>query len=121
MKKEQKKQVRYLIYTAIIMAMGLLLLKYLPMQIWGDNIKFDASSHIVWACFVLYFIYFFIDQNKQWRIPYFVFAAAILAIIAIQRIVTGAHNEVGIILGIAISLIAIIVPRQKEVKNKLKF
>jgi membrane-associated phospholipid phosphatase len=119
--KKTKKQIMELIYTAIIMAIGLILLKVVPMQIYGGDIPFDASSHVVWAVFVLYVVYFFIDQNKSWRIPYFIFAAAILAIIAIQRIIIGAHNEIGVMLGIVISIIAIIIPRWKEVHKKLKF
>ena len=119
--KKTKKQVIELIYTWIIMAIGLVIFKYIPMAIFGKDILFDASSHVVWTCFGLYFIYFFIDQNKSWRMPYFIFAAIVVIIVSIQRIIVGEHNEVGIFLALAISAIAIILPRWSEVINKLRF
>jgi len=119
--KKTKKQIMELVYTGSIMGLGLLIFKYLPMQIFGKDILFDASSHVVWTCFVLYLIYFFIDQNKSWRIPYFIISAIVIAIMSVERIMVGAHNGIGILLALAISAVAIIIPRWKEVKNRLRF
>lgn len=108
----------YLTHTAIIMIIGLLLLKFVPMKIFGVDILFDASMHITIACFILYTLYLFI-KDKKWRIPYFILAFAILVIISIQRIISDKHNDVGLLLGLAVSLIAIMAPRWKEVKKHL--
>ena len=123
-KKEQerkKMQIKELVYTAIIMIAGLLLFKFLPMEIFGWNILFDASMHITIACFVLYFIYFFIDQNKSWRIPYAIFCFAVLTIISVQRILVSAHNDTGLLLGLIISVVAIAIPRWNEIKKEIEF
>lgn len=119
--KNIQKQIKELIYTIAIMGIGLAIFKYLPMQIYGKDILFDASSHVVWTFFALYLIYFFIDQNKSWRIPYFIFSSIIIVIVAMQRIIVESHNEVGILLALAISAIAIIIPRWKEIKKKVEF
>jgi len=115
------KQIKLLIQTAILMIIGLVIFKYLPMYIWGEDILFDASSHIVWTSFGLYVIWFFIDQNKSWRIPYFIFTGAVLIIMAIQRVIAHQHNEVGIILGLCVAFFAIFIPRWKELGRKFKF
>ena len=116
-----KKQIKWIIFTGIIMVIGLLLFKYLPMEIYGKYILFDASAHIVIACFILYIFWFFVDQNKNLRIPYLIFSFAILIIISLQRIVREKHDEFGLILGLLISAIAISLPRMKEIKGGLKF
>ena len=91
------------------------------MEIYGDGILFDASAHIVIACFVLYFFWFFVDENKNLRIPYLIFSFAVLVVIALQRIVRSKHDEFGLIIGLVISLIAISLPRIKEIKKGIKF
>jgi len=116
-----KKQIKWILFTGIIMIIGLLLFKYLPMQIYGKEILFDASAHIVVACFILYVFWFFVDQNKSLRVFYTIFSLVILVIIALQRMVTENHDEYGLILGLIISVIAIIIPRIKQVKRSLKF
>lgn len=123
-KKEQAKkktQIKELALTAVIMLLGLALLKYLPMYIFGEDILFDASQHIVVASFVLYFVYFFIDQNEKWKIPYFILCFVVLTVISIQRILANAHNDVGLLLGALISIIAIAIPRWGELNKKIKF
>lgn len=114
------KKVKSFIYTIIIMTIGLLLLKWVPMKIYGDGILFDASMHLTIAVAILYLIYLFIENVKSWRIIYFVFAFLILSIISIQRIISNAHDDVGLLLGLLLSIIAIIIPRWKEVKKKLR-
>lgn len=116
-----KKQIKWIIMTWIIIAIGLVLFKYLPMQIYGKEILFDASSHIVWTSFAIYVLWFFVDQNKSWKTPYFIFSAAVLIIMSIQRIITKQHNEVGIMLGFVVVGLAILIPRWKEFKKRLKF
>jgi hypothetical protein len=39
----------------------------------------------------------------------------------IQRIIAGAHNEVGVMLGLAIAGLAIVIPRWKEFKKGVSF
>jgi hypothetical protein len=39
----------------------------------------------------------------------------------IQRIVAGEHNEIGVMLGLAIAGLAIIIPRWKEFKEGIKW
>ncbi len=121
MKLHTKQQIIWISWRTVIMGIGLLLFKYLPMYIYGGYILFDASSHVVWTSWGLYVLWFFIDQKKSWRTPYFIFAGAILIIMSIQRIIAGVHNEVGVVLGLAIAGLAIIIPRWKEFKKGVNF
>ncbi|MEA3329535.1 MAG: hypothetical protein U9Q06_02210 [Nanoarchaeota archaeon] len=121
MKKRVSGQIRKIFFTAVIMFGGLLLLKYLPMRIYGSDILFDASAHIVTASFVLYVIYFFVDQNKSWRIPYFIFAFAVIVIISLQRILANAHNDFGLLLGLLLALFSVFLPNWRDIKNKIEF
>jgi hypothetical protein len=120
-KLHTKQQMIWIMWTTVIMGIGLILFKYIPMQIYGENILFDASSHIIWTSWGLYVVWFFIDQKKSWRVPYFSLCAVILIIMGIQRIIAGEHNEVGIMLGLAIAGLAIAIPRWKEFKEGIKF
>jgi len=45
----------------------------------------------------------------------------VLIIMGIQRIVTNQHNEVGVMLGLAIAGLAIILPRLKEFRKGVRF
>jgi membrane-associated phospholipid phosphatase len=111
-------RIKQIIYTAILMIIGSILFKTIPMDIFGPNILFDASRHIMVACFVLYILFLFI-KDKSWRIPYFILSFAVLMIISIQRIISNAHNDIGLLMGFVLSLIAIIIPRWGEVKKHL--
>jgi len=102
------------------MAIGLVLLKFIPMKVYGDTILFDASMHITIASAILYFLYLVIEKTKNWRIPFFILAAVVLFVISVQRIISNAHNDVGLLLGLLLSLVAILIPRWKEVKKKIK-
>jgi len=121
MKFHIKKQLKWILWTTIIIIIGLILFKYIPMYIYGEYILFDASSHIIWTSWGLYVMWFFIDQKKSWRIPYFIFSAVVLIIMGIQRIVTNQHNEFGVMLGLAVAGLAIILPRLKEFKKEVNF
>ena len=103
------------------MLVGLFLLKYIPMEIYGADILFDASGHIVGTCFILYVFYFFIDQNKNWRTPFFIFSFAVLMVISFQRIEANAHNDFGLLLGFLVSIISISIPNWRELKRKINF
>ena len=109
------------IYTLILMIIGLFIFKWYPMSIYGKDILYDASAHIVFASFILYFIYLLIEKNKSWKIPYLTFYFIILIVLSFQRIKYNAHNYIGIILGFLISLTSILIPNWKIVKNKIKF
>lgn len=118
---KKKKQFKWIISTFFIMVLGLIILKFFPMEIYGKDILFDASAHIVVAGFILYVFWFFIDQNKNWRVPYLVFSFVALGVISVQRILRGKHNDIGILLGFFILFIGIVVPRWKKFKKELDF
>jgi hypothetical protein len=40
---------------------------------------------------------------------------------SIQRIIAGAHNEVGVVLGLAIAGLAIVLPRWEEFRKGVRF
>jgi len=119
--KKQKEQVKKIIISGIIMSLGLLFFKYIPIKIFGTSILWDASFHLTTAIFLLYIVWFFIDQNIKWRLPYFILSLMILTIIAIQRIITFHHNELGLITGLIIGILGIGIAERKFLKNKLKF
>lgn len=121
MKFHTKQQLIWIFWTAVLMAIGLILFKYIPMYLYGKDILFDASSHIVWTSWGLYVVWFFVDQKKEWRIPYFILSAGVLIIMGIQRIIAGAHNELGVMLGLVIAGIAIILPRWNEFEKGVRF
>lgn len=110
-----------ILIAGAVTAAGLLLFKYLPMLIWGRDILFDASGHIAGAMFVLYVLWFFIDQNKRWRTPFFIFAAMVLMVISLQRIVDNAHNDIGLLLGLVLGLLAICASQWRAIKKKIQF
>ncbi len=113
--------VRELVIAGTVSAAGLLVFKYLPMSIWGRDILFDASGHVTIAIFALYVLWFFIDQNRRWHLPFFLFAAMVLTVISVQRIVDNAHNDVGLLLGLALGLFAVGASQWGTVKKRLKF
>jgi len=103
------------------MFFGLLIFKFFPMYLSGREILFDASMHIVVASFILYVLWFFIDQNKTWTTPYFIFCSAVLLIIGVQRILINAHSDVGILLGLIISIISVGISRWRTIRGKISF
>lgn len=116
-----KKNIKKIVTAGSLMALGVLVFKFLPMRLWGSDILFDASLHLITASFVLYILWFFIDQNKNWRLPFFLFAALILFIISVQRIAVNAHNDIGLLLGLIISLLSIAIAERKNLRGKLRF
>ena len=103
------------------MIFGLFIFKWAPILIWGDEILFDASMHIIVASFVLYCLWFFIDQNENWHLPFYIFSAVFLFVISVQRILVDAHNDVGLLLGFIIAILSIAISEQKNLKGKFKF
>jgi hypothetical protein len=116
-----KDNVHRLAIAAIIIVAGLFFLKYIPMRVWGYGILFDASAHISLAMFVLYFVWFFIDQNKSWRIPFFVFSLVVLSIISLQRILIFAHNDIGLLLGFLLGAVAIGASQWDVIRKRIEF
>lgn len=114
-------QIAALVRAGSVMVVGLLLFKLLPMQIFGDDITFDASAHITITMFCLYVLWFYIDQNKSWRLPFLIFGLAVLTIVSLQRIMVNAHNDIGLLGGLLLSLAAIGYSQKDRLKNKLKF
>ncbi len=119
--KKTKKQLVSLIICLLIMTLGLILLKFIPMKIFGREILFDASMHITAAVFTLYVIWYFVDQNIKWKIPYLIFSALVITIVAINRILNNAHNDIGLLMGLILSCLAIITSRWDYFRGKLKF
>lgn len=110
-----KNKIIKIIYSALIMLVGLIILKYIPMQIFGKDILFDASQHIVVAGFILYLGYVIIGYKDKIMIPYYFLSFMVLTFIAIQRIITNAHNDIGLILGLIVVTLGILIPQWKEV------
>lgn len=121
MTKSTQIKLKALLKAGLIMCVGLFLFKFIPMEIFGRDIKFDASAHITITMFLLYFIWFFVDQNKSWRTIYFVFSLVVISIVAVQRILVDAHNDIGLLGGLLISIFAIVHSQKKYFKNKFKF
>lgn len=121
MKKVTKIKIKAIIKTGLIMIIGLLIFKYIPMIIFGNDIKFDASAHITIASFILYILWFFIDQNKNWHTLFFIFSLVVISIISLQRIMVNAHNDIGLLGGIIISCIAIFYSQRKFFRDKISF
>lgn len=119
--KTTQNKLAVLSKTASVMFIGLFLLKFIPMQVFGQNIKFDASAHITITMFFLYIIWFYIDQNKSWRSFYFIFALVVISIVSIQRILVDAHSDIGLLLGLFLSIFAIVVSQKKYFEGKFKF
>ena len=107
MQKKEVEQIKKIFVAGIVIAVGLIIFKYIPMFIFGKNILFDASSHVAWTIFLLYIVWFFIDQTNEWVIPYLILGAGLIIIIANQRIISNNHNEIGILLGILIGIASI--------------
>lgn len=120
-KKETQRKLTILNKAASFMFVGLFLFKFIPMEIFGKDIKFDASAHITITMFCLYIIWFYIDQNKAWRNLFFIFSLVVLSIVSIQRILVDAHNDIGLLSGLILSVAAIIYSQPKYFKNKFRF
>lgn len=114
-----RHQIIKILTATLVIIIGQIIFKYLPMNIWGENILFDSSNHVAFTVLGLYVIWFFIDQNKSWRVPYFIFSAAIIIIMAIQRILSQNHNEIGVSLGLLIGIIGI--STSEHLFKKLRF
>lgn len=121
MNKKEKTQIKSIFQAGVIMFFGLILFKLIPMQIWGKDILFDSSAHITIACFVLYVVWFFIDQEYKWRTAFFIFCLLVLAIISFQRIYINAHNDIGLLGGLILSIIAIRYAEYPKIKGKIDF
>ncbi len=122
MKKQNKKlkQIKTIAFTILYMFIGLSIFKFLPQLIFGNEIKSDASMHIVIAIFCIYLISFFITK-KSWRIPYFIFSLIVIIIISVQRILVNAHNELGLLLGLLIGFSSIVLADQQSYKRIIDF
>jgi len=114
--KEQRLYFKKIPIVAFLMFLFILIFKYFPMFLFGNDILFDASLHITITIFILYLIYLLIYRKKEFRFPYFLMCFSILLAVSVQRISVGAHSIIGISLGILISLTSIILANWKYVK-----
>ncbi|MEX0930314.1 MAG: phosphatase PAP2 family protein [Candidatus Paceibacterota bacterium] len=103
------------------MVLGIGLFKYTPIALWGNGIQFDASLHVTTTIFFLYVIWYFIDQNKRWRVPFFIVSTGLVVVISVQRLFAEAHNEVGILLAFALSAVAITLSRPAYFRKHITF
>lgn len=103
------------------MGLFIIVAKAIPMYIWGRDILFDASLHLTFAFWILYILWFFVDQNKSIQFPFFLIAILVLFIISIQRILVHAHNDIGLLLGLIISLVSIGIVERKRIKGMFEF
>lgn len=117
--KEPYKKIISIFICFFIMVIGLGLFKYLPMQVYGENILFDASAHVVWTSFLLYTFWLVVEKHNKLRIPFFVVAWVVLVAISMERLIIGAHNLIGVALGFGISFIAVAISRWNN-SNKHK-
>ena len=117
----RRQKILSLLVCYVLMISGLLLFKFIPMYFYGANILFDASAHVVFTSFVLYCGWYFIDRHATLRIPYLLLAMSILVVLSIQRLLVGAHNDVGILLGWGISVVAIVVSRWRYFHREIGF
>lgn len=91
------------------------------MKVFGKNILFDASAHVAIAMLILYTLWFFIDQVKSARLPYLMVSMIVITIISLQRIIDNAHNDLGLLLGFVIGLLAIMISEWDHAKKYLKW
>lgn len=91
------------------------------MYIWGSDIRFDASLHLAFTFFILYIFWFFIDQSPELHFPFFLIAILVLFIISIQRLLVFAHSDIGLLLGLSISIFSIAVAERRELRGKVQF
>lgn len=120
-KQKRKDQILSLIICFMVMLVGIVTLKFIPERLFGADITFDASLHVTATIFILYTLYFFVDQNIVWRYIYVVGGIVLTAVIAIERIVAGAHDSYGVMLALGISLGGIILSRWSFFKKRLTF
>ena len=114
----KKQKLKSLLIYIIIVVVGLILFKYLPMSIYGKEILFDASQHLVITLSILYIIWNFIEKNKDWRIPYFFILTSVITIVSIQRIESNAHSDIGLLIGLLVVLISIVISRWEDFRGK---
>jgi hypothetical protein len=56
-KRRPEHHLPHIATAGAITAVGLILLKYFPMSVWGEDILYDASGHIAIAVFILYVLW----------------------------------------------------------------
>ena len=103
---EINKKADSILLCAFLMILGLIFLKYIPMFIYGKDILSDASAHLTITFFVLYVVWNFVD-NKKFKQIFFILAFFVLIFVSYQRVLVGAHNTIGLLLGTIVSLISI--------------
>lgn len=110
-----------IVTSIFVAAVGLLLFKLAPMVMWGTMIEFDASFHVTAAILGMYVLWFFIDQNPRWRLPFITIATGVVLVVAIQRMLVDAHSDLGILLAIVIGVIAVGCAEWESINEKVSF
>ncbi len=114
------KKVESLGLAILVMGGGLILFKLIPMLIWGKNILFDASMHVIIASLILYIVYLPIEHNKHLKFSYVLFSIIVLVFVGVQRYSVYEHNLFGIALGLLISFAGILIAKRFEKKHNKK-
>jgi hypothetical protein len=107
---------RVLIASMIIL-IGLILFKYIPMWNYGSDILFDASAHIAITIFILYLGWFFVNKTQKSRIIYLEICFLVLVLIGIQRIEVMEHNFIGVVKGAVIGIIGILIANFEKIRH----
>ena len=115
------EKLRRILLSIVIAGAGIVILKIIPMMVWGVGIEFDASLHVTTTIISLYVIWFFIDQNPRWRVPFFMVATGVVLIVAIQRLLVDAHSDIGVLLAIVLGLGAVMTAEWHDIRDKISF
>lgn len=118
---DKSQKLKSILIAAVVMFFGILIFKFIPMEFFGNDVKFDASLHLTIAIFLLYVGWYFFDYNKNWKLFYLLFSFAVVIIVSVQRIYVGAHNDIGLIIALIISFFAIVISRWKYFRKRILF
>lgn len=102
----RNKNLVKIILVSVFMFVGILVLKFLPMKIFGPDILFDASLHLTATILILYSIWLFIEHEKKNKL-FLIGVIIVTALVSLQRILVQAHDIAGLLGGYFISLASI--------------
>lgn len=109
-KKEVKKnqlKIKKILVLIVFITIFTFLFKVIPMKLFGEDILFDASLHIMATSFILFLFWDLVFEKWKHRVIYIGFSFIVLAIVGIHRIVYLKHNLFGLTLGLGLSIISI--------------
>tara|TARA_Y100000310_G_scaffold318270_1_gene372110 strand:+ start:238 stop:582 length:345 start_codon:yes stop_codon:yes gene_type:complete len=111
-----QKEIKRLFICGVVIIIGLILFKFIPMGLYEQEIEFDASFHMAGFVFLLYLGWMFV--KKEWRKYYLIFGGLILIGVGVQRINVSAHNVGGLVMGLLVSSVGIWLSRSRYFRKK---